>query len=46
MLQEVRMREGMRKRGEALRLSSRLFSALYPEENTPVRNAPGKGGGK
>ena len=48
MLQEVRMRTGTRQRGEALRLSSRLSSALYPEENTPfalLREGGGGGGG-
>lgn len=47
MLQEVRMRTGTRQRGEALRLSSRLSSALYPEENTPfalLREGGGGGG--
>ena len=49
MLQEVRMRTGTRQRGEALRLSSRLSSALYPEENTPfalLREGGGGGGGR
>lgn len=45
MLQEVRMRTGTRQRGEALRLSSRLSSALYPEENTPFALLREGGGG-